>query len=68
MRRLVAVALLGLLCGPSAAEELNYQVQRAVFRAPGTNRGLAVDAGHFWVGQSGGWARCYDRNGQPDPN
>ena len=28
------------------------------------NRGLAFDGTHFWVGEFGGWVRCYDLQGQ----
>jgi len=52
----------------SAAETLNYHLQRAVFRCPKMNRGLAVDGNHFWVGEFGGWVRCYDRQGQHQPS
>ena len=32
------------------------------------NRGLAFDGKHFWVGEFGGWVRCYDLQGQRVPD
>ena len=50
------------------AQSLHYHVRRAVFRCPAMNRGLAVDGQHFWVGEFGGWVRCYDRDGRRLPD
>ncbi|MFH1924082.1 MAG: DUF4450 domain-containing protein [Planctomycetota bacterium] len=52
--------------GPSATR--SYHIQRAVFRCGKMNRGLAFDGRHFWVGEFGGWVRCYDRAGQRIPS
>jgi len=43
----------------------SYQIHRAVFRCDKMNRGLAFDGRHFWVGEFGGWVRCYDKDGRP---
>lgn len=51
----------------AAEERPYYQIQRAVFRCSPMNRGLAVDGQHFWVGEFGGWVRCYDRRGNRQP-
>ena len=32
------------------------------------NRGIAYDGEHFWVGEFGGWVRCYDLQGQHVPD
>lgn len=51
----------------SAEASESYHLRRAVFRCSPMNRGLAVDKDHFWVGEFGGWVRCYDRQGQRQP-
>jgi len=64
-RLLVLVLVATAQAGSDAAEPLHYHVHRAVFRASGANRGLAFDGQHLWVGEFGGWVRCYDRDGRP---
>lgn len=54
--------------GESSDETLSYHVQRIMFRCTPMNRGLAVDGRHFWVGEFGGWVRCYDRAGRRVPS
>ena len=75
-RRLV-LAMLVLLTGMSSrlhgaaespAPTSSYHVQRAVFRCGKMNRGLAWDGRNFWVGEFGGWVRCYDERGRPVPD
>lgn len=40
-----------------------YHLQRALFRCDPMNRGLAFDGECFWVGEFGGWIRCYTTAG-----
>jgi len=65
------VAWAGLTSPGVAAETADgshsYQVERAAFRCDKMNRGLAFDGRHFWVGEFGGWVRCYDKDGRPLP-
>lgn len=67
---MVMLALGGFagLAETASAQSLCYHIQRAVFRCPKMNRGLAVDGQYFWVGEFGGWLRCYDRNGRRLPD
>ena len=67
------VLILTATSSPGATNEASdaarfYHVRRAVFRCPKANRGLAFDGRHFWVGEFGGWVRCYDRTGRPVPS
>lgn len=59
----VVAALLSAGSEITAGQELHYNIERAVFSCSGLNRGLAFDGQHFWVGEFGGWVRCYDRDG-----
>ncbi len=76
-RRRLALALLVFFCGvtsriPGSTESprstSSYHIRRAVFRCGRMNRGLAWDGRHFWVGEFGGWVRCYDERGRPIPD
>ena len=51
----------------SAGQTLHYNIERAIFRCSGLNRGLAFDGERFWVGEVGGWVRCYDATGRRLP-
>ena len=75
MRHALNLVMAMLALGGSAgkaetapAPSLHYHIRRAVFRCPEMNRGLAVDGQHFWVGEFGGWVRCYDRDGRRLPD
>lgn len=67
LRWTLGIAALVATARGAAEETQYYHLQRAVFRCSPMNRGLAVDAQHFWVGEFGGWIRCYDRQGQRQP-
>lgn len=67
MRTLALVVTL-FTTASASAETQYYHLQRAVFRASAMNRGLAVDSQHFWVGEFGGWVRCYGLDGQRQSN
>ena len=54
--------------GYATADDLHYHLHRAVFRCSSLNRGFAFDGEHFWVGEFGGWVRCYDLQGQRIPD
>ena len=68
LRSVVVAVALAIAAQGSAEERSYYHLQRAVFRASPMNRGLAFDGQHFWVGEFGGWVRCYDRQGQRQPS
>ncbi|MBC8876271.1 MAG: DUF4450 domain-containing protein [Planctomycetes bacterium] len=63
----VFIVVLLIEAGIVAGQELHYNVERAVFRCSGMNRGLAFDGRRFWVGEFGGWIRCYDGTGRRLP-
>lgn len=67
--RLIVVVVAVLWAGSEivVGQQQHYHVERAVFPCSGLNRGLAFDGQHFWVGEFGGWVRCYDRDGQRLP-
>ena len=65
---MVALALVVGTLAPAVAQEKYYHLQRAVFRCSPLNRGLGWDGEHFWVGEFGGWVRCYDRGGRHIPD
>ena len=67
LRAIATVTLLWTVLGQCAAQDLHYHLRRAVFRCSPMNRGLAFDGKHFWVGEFGGWVRCYDLQGQHLP-
>lgn len=67
LRPIVLAVLTAVASQGTAEEGRTYHVQRAVFRASPMNRGLAFDGRHFWVGEFGGWVRCYDRDGRRLP-
>ncbi len=52
----------------AAVLDRHYHLSRAVFRCSPMNRGLGFDGEHFWVGEFGGWVRCYDTRGQRLPS
>ncbi len=64
LRAIATVTLLWTVLGQCAAQDPHYHLRRAVFRCSPMNRGLAFDGTHFWVGEFGGWVRCYDLQGQ----
>ena len=64
---LTLTLLLAAVC-PAAEDDRRYHVSRAVFRCSPMNRGLGFDGEHFWVGEFGGWVRCYDPRGQRSPS
>lgn len=64
---LVAWVLFHAAVVEAAEDDRNYHLHRAVFRCFAMNRGLGFDGRHFWVGEFGGWVRCYDLQGQPVP-
>lgn len=64
---LTLAAVLAVLC--QAAEDVrHYHLSRALFRCSPLNRGLGFDGEHFWVGEFGGWVRCYDPRGRRMPS
>ena len=64
---LVALLLVHTTVVKAAEDDRHYHLHRAVFRCSSLNRGLGFDGRHFWVGEFGGWVRCYDLQGQPVP-
>jgi len=67
LRATVMFLLVLATSGSATADALHYHLHRAVFRCSSLNRGFAFDGQHFWVGEFGGWVRCYDRTGQRVP-
>ncbi|MCR4414457.1 MAG: DUF4450 domain-containing protein, partial [Thermoguttaceae bacterium] len=66
-RCLIFAAALVVSVPTTAEEPMHYHLGRAIFRCSSMNRGLAFDGEHFWVGEFGGWVRCYDRDGKHLP-
>ncbi len=62
----LAVNALTYICH-SCEPARQYHLQRALFRCDPLNRGLAFDGEHFWVGEFGGWIRCYTAEGTRVP-
>ena len=68
-RSLLTLLLVTLFAVDSGgAESRHYHLRRAVFRCPAMNRGLAFDGDCFWVGEFGGWVRCFDAQGRRVPD
>lgn len=67
-RAVAALIVLVVMATFATGEDRFYHVQRAVFRCSPLNRGLAFDGRNFWVGEFGGWVRCYDLQGRPLPD
>ncbi|MHB8862454.1 MAG: DUF4450 domain-containing protein [Pirellulaceae bacterium] len=63
---LTCLFVMAAICD-ATADDRHYHLRRAVFRGSPLNRGLGFDGQHFWVGEFGGWVRCYDLQGQRVP-